>query len=412
MKIACENALNFTMRATFKIITILILLAGRVETTPALPVLSAHKTIGADTTGIKDSFWIECADPSILPAVFQKGYILLYQRVKPGSIFVLDVKGNIVWSYHSPAAGFKVVHFTKEHSFLCITGTIEKYAGYGNSIVELSVGQDTLLCLNKLQNDFQHIIHHEILLNSKNQMVTLCREKRVFNLLNKGGSAQDTVTGDGILVLDRQGRQIWKWTVFDAMDPLSDDSIVQRKKDWTHANSLAFDKDGNYLISFYNNDFYSKSQIWKVDARNGNIIWKLGRSGDFEIPPGAVFDQVHSAHLSNKGWLMGFDNGAPNKRSRSLAFTLNEHSKQAQPVLNVWLPPELFTPRMGSSYFVNDTSLLICASLHKTVILTNLQGTVLWKLKSNKIESYRAEFIPAEKLAPYLNKRSLQQKDK
>lgn len=231
-------------------------------------------------------------------------------------------------------------------------------------------------------------------------------------MLCKGGLAQDTVMGDGILVLDRQGRQIWKWTVFDEMDPLSDDSILQRKKDWTHANSLAFDKDGNYLISFYNNDFYNKGQIWKVDATNGNVIWKFGRSGDFEIPPEAVFDQVHSVHLNNKGWLMVFDNGATKKRSRSLAFTLNVHSKKAQPVLNVWLPPQLFTPRMGSSYLVNDTSLLICASLHKTVVLTNMQGAVLWKLKSNRIESYRAEFIPAEMLAPYLNKLFYQAKNK
>ena len=146
------------MNATFNIITILFLLAGRVGMTQALPVLSSNKTFRADTTGIKDSFGIDCADPSLLPAVFQKGYILLYQRVKPGSIYVLDVKGNIIWSYQSSTAGFKVVHFTKKHSFLCITGTKDKEAGYGNSIVELSLRQDTLLCLNELQKDFQQTI--------------------------------------------------------------------------------------------------------------------------------------------------------------------------------------------------------------------------------------------------------------
>jgi hypothetical protein len=48
------------------------------------------------------------------------------------------------------------------------------------------------------------MIHHEIMLNSKNQIITLCKGRRVFNLLSKGGSAKDTVVGDGILVLNNK----------------------------------------------------------------------------------------------------------------------------------------------------------------------------------------------------------------
>ena len=193
---------------------------------------------------------------------------------------LLNVKGEIVWSYHSPTTGFKVVRFTKNHSLICITGTKENDPGYGNAILELSLKGDTLLYLKKGQKDFQQTIHHEILLNSKNQVVTLSREERIINLISKGGLAKDTVVGDGILVLDRQGRQVWKWTVFDKLDPLLDDKIIANKKDWMHANSIAFDKDGNYLISFYNN-----GQIWNVNATTGNVNWKFGRNGDFEYHP-------------------------------------------------------------------------------------------------------------------------------
>ena len=382
----------------FKITTILLLLAGQREKICALPPLSVNKVFKPDTAGVKDSFWVECADVSLLPPVFQKGYIMVYQREEPGSIVLLDIKGNIVWTYQSAKVGFKVVRFTKNHSFLCITGTKENESGYGNAILELSLQGDTLLYLKKGQNDFQQTIHHEIILNSKNQVVTLSREERVFNLLSKGGSAKDTVIGDGILVLDRQGHQIWKWTVFDELDPLVDDMIFKNKKDWMHANSIAFDKDGNYLISFYNN-----GQIWKVDATTGNVLWKFGHNGDFEIPAFAVFDQAHTVNVTDKGWLMFFDNGANKKLSRSLAFTLDKISKKAQPVINVWLPAPLYTDRMGSSYLINDTSLLVCASRHKTVALSNLNGSFLWQLKTNRITSYRAEFISKEMLTPYLN---------
>ena len=383
----------------FKILTILLLFAGQREKIIA-PATLSDKKIFTYSTIIKDSFWIDCANLSLLPSVFQQGYVMLYQREEPGSIVLLDVKGNVVWSYQSVNTGFKVVRFTKNHSFLCLTGTKENELGYGNAIVELSLGGDTLLYLKKGQKDFQQTIHHEILLNSKNQVVTLCREERVLNLLSKGGSAKDTVVGDGIMVLDRQGHQIWKWSVFDKLDPLLDNSILKNKKDWMHANSIAFDEDSNYLVSFYNN-----GQIWKINSATGNVIWKFGNNGDFVIPANAVFDQAHAVNITSKGWLMFFDNGTNRKISRSLAFTLERNSKKAQPVLNVWLPPPLYTDRMGSSYLINDTSLLVCASKHKTVALTNLRGTFLWQLKTNRIASYRAEFIPKVMLAPYLTKK-------
>ena len=350
-------------------------------------------------TGINspDSFWVECSNVSSLPQVFQKGYVMVYRREVPGAIVLVDVKGNIVWSYRLLNAGFKIVRYTKNHTFLCITGTKENEIGYGNTILELSLSGDTLLYLTKGQADFQQSIHHEIFLNAKNQIVTLCREERVFDLTTKGGLETDTVFGDAIQVMDKQGRQIWKWSIFDKLNPLADENINKSKKDWMHANSIAIDTDGNYLISFYNN-----GQIWKINAITGNVIWKFGKDGDFMIPAYAVFDQAHAIHINSKGSLMLFDNGANKKISRSLSFALDKKAKTAQPIINSWLPPPLYTDRMGSSYLINGNTLLVCASRHKSVALTNLQGIFLWRLNSNNFMSYRAEFIPQNALQPYL----------
>jgi len=303
-------------------------------------------------------------------------------------------------------AGFKVVRYTKNHTFLCITGTKETEIGYGNTILELSLRGDTLLQLTKGQADFQQSIHHEILLNAKNQIVTLCREVKVFDLSKRGGSNIDTVFGDGIQVMDKKGKQIWKWSIFDKLDPLVDTNINKNKKDWMHANSVAIDTDGNYLVSFYNN-----GQIWKINALTGNVIWKLGKNGDFDMPAHAIFEQAHAIHINNKGWLMLFDNGANKKISRSLSFVLDKKTKTAQPTINAWLPPPLYTDRMGSSYLINGNTLLVCASKHKTIALTNLEGVFLWRLTSNNFMSYRAEFIPQNTLQPYLKEMSYR-KDK
>ena len=345
-----------------------------------------------------NSFSLDCNNFSSLPQSFQKGYVLLYQREVPGIINLVDVKGNVVWSYRSENAGFKMVSFTRDHTFLCITGTKDNDIGYGNAIVELSLQGDTLSYLQRGQRDFNDFIHHEIFLNAKNQIVTLNREERIFDLRKVGGSKNDTVIGDGILVLNKSGQQVWKWTVFDTINPLSDKEILQHKKDWMHANSISTDEDGNYLVSFYNN-----GQIWKINSTTGRVIWRFGKDGDFEIPYTTIFHSAHAVHINNKGWLMLFDNGADKKRSRSLAFSIDTVSKKAYPEINTWLPPSMYSDRMGSSYLIDDTTLLVCSSRHKTIYLTNLVGDFLWKLSNDNMMSYRAEFIPEESLTPYLN---------
>ena len=343
--------------------------------------------------GTADSFRIVCSNPTALPDNFRQGYIMVHRREAPGIIFLLDTEGNIAWYYQLKDAGFKVVHFTKNKTFLGLVGTKGFERGYGNVILELSLAGDTLLYLQKGQRDFTQTIHHEILLNSKDQIVTLCNEERLYDLRSRGGLEWDTIHGDGILVMDRNGRKVWKWTVFDVLDPLADENIIQKKRDWMHANSVSFDKDGNYLISFYNN-----GQIWKIDAITGRVIWKFGKRGDFEIPVWARFDQAHAVHINAQGDMMFFDNGSDHHLSKTVAFRLNETAKVAYPIINTRLPPQLYSDRMGSSYLINNGLLLQCASRHKTVLLTNFNGEFLWELKSNRLMSYRAEFISKEEL--------------
>src|SRR5262245_18310137 len=171
----------------------LLLVALQAEKTFATPPFFNIAIFKKDTAIVKDSFWVSCANISSLPKVFQKGYVMIYRRELPGAIDLVDVKGNIVWSYQSKNAGFRVVRFTKNHTLLCITGTKENDSGYGNTILELSLRGDTLLFLTQGQNQFQQAVHHEILLNSRNEIVTLFREGRVFDLSGKGGLQTDTV---------------------------------------------------------------------------------------------------------------------------------------------------------------------------------------------------------------------------
>ena len=344
---------------------------------------------------MKDIFRVICPDSSIVPKLFLNGYTMLYRREDPGILFFLNSNGDIVWYHQVNGTGFKVARFTKNNTIICILGTTEYQTSYGNEILELSLSGDTIFHLKKGEKDLKQTVHHDILLNDSDQVVTISSEERVFDLTSLGGSKMDTIKSDGILVLDKQGHQVWKWSIFDALDPTKDKNILKEKNDWMHANSLALDKDGNYLLSFYNN-----GQVWKINSTNGKLIWKLGNGGNTKIPAIGEFDNCHAVHINPLGDLMLFDNGTSKEKSRVMAFKIDEKNKTAQLALNMELPPDMYTERMGSAYMVNDSSILICCSKKNTVALTNLKGRFVWALRTGFMP-YRTEFVPTERVKSY-----------
>lgn len=333
-----------------------------------------------------------------LPLAFTEGAMLVYNRVAPGFMGLVDHQGALRWYHTINESGVKVAHFTPYQTVLAILAPMDYPTSYGNEILEVTLAGDTVFHLKKGEKDFNQTIHHEILRNDKNQYVTLSAEERVVDLSRVGGDVAHTVMGDGILVLDQAGKKIWSWSVFDALDPSSDKNILNEANDWMHANSLYIDKDGHYIISFYNN-----GQVWKVNSENKEVIWKFGKGGDYPLPDAAYFDHGHAVHINAYGNLMLFDNGTSVERSRSLTFSLNEKERKASLEKEIKLPEGNFTDRMGSSYLLNDRSFLTCLSKQNTILLTDDDGNKLWSMMCAN-SPYRVEFVPFSKSRPYIDK--------
>ena len=334
--------------------------------------------------------------PKLLPRAFKDGLMLVNKNYSPGLAYLVDYKGQIRWYHMVDGMSYKVLKFTKDNTVLALLGRNDEPTSYGSQILEVNLLGDTILNLKKGQGDFKQTIHHEILKNDKGQLVTLTIEKKIMDLSSVGGGKKDTVNSDGIIVLDKNARLIWKWSVFDVADPLKDPAIVKNKKDWTHANSLAYDKDGNYLISFYNN-----GQIWKVDSKTGKVIWKFGKGGTIAMPADCNFNQSHSAYINPEGDLMFFDNGVQKHQSEVFAMKINEANKTSVTDIHFKLPPEVFNQRMGSAYMINDTSILCCSSKKHIIVLADRKGTLLWTMET-AMPSYRAVFVAGAQLSPYL----------
>jgi outer membrane protein assembly factor BamB len=348
---------------------------------------------------LQKQFKASYTHPELLPKEFKEGFMLMSKRETPGVAYIIDYNGNIRWYHTVDGTGFKVSRFTEDQSILSILGKNDEPTSYGSEILEISIEGDTLTHLKKGQADFKETIHHEIIKKSTNEIVTLFVDEKIMDLRSIGGKEKDTVFGDGIIILDKKGKKLWKWSVFDVEDPLKDKSLLNTKKDWGHANSLNYDKDGNFIISFYN--IYNSGQIWKVDSHSGKVIWKLGKGGTIDMPSDSNFSQAHAAHINRQGNLMFFDNGVDIKQSSIFALAIDDKAMVAKLNMHIKLPKEIYNERMGSAYMIDDETVLACSSKKHMTVLVNKDGVLLWTLESN-IPPYRVQFIPNTKLKPYL----------
>lgn len=331
--------------------------------------------------------------PSILPSFdlvqgdehLFDGYVMIRRMTNPGSQIMLNSQGEVVWYQLSDSVLFRPFYISSDSSYLALKATDE--------ILEMSIAGDTLLHLSKGFNDFNRDLHHEIYRNELNQIVALTKEEASFDCTSLGGATDDIVVGDGILVMDSLGNKVWSWNIFDAIEVEISAEIYKARKDWSHANALKQDIDGNYLISFRN-----FNQIWKVDATDGSVIWKLGDNGDFDLTDTDYFVGQHAVHINPRGELMIFDNTVEETNSsRALAFTIDEQAMTAKATLVVDLPESLYSFKQGNVYFIDNTKLMFCSSMTNKIVITDLNGNILWQVNSDQ-SFYRAEYFSAERV--------------
>jgi len=313
-----------------------------------------------------------------------EGYILLKTFFDPGALLMIDNNADVVWYHIYDQTTVRAFNFSPDYGILTLKDS---------SIIEY------INLKGNLQRQFNtkavgvERLHHDILMDSAGLTFGLSYTQKIVDLTSKGGLKNDTITGDGIVAISREGDKVWDWNIFDHADPLKDDSINYLKDDWSHANTINQDIDGNLLISFRN-----LNQIWKINRETGGVVWRAGINSDFTSPSDELdFIHQHDVHINRYGHLMMFDNGSNDRGfSRILSIKLDESKKQWQPVLNLKLDQDHNTFRMGSARYIDDKHILISSpKRHMQISIMDEEGKILWNTVSDK-SSFRSIYIDPE----------------
>jgi arylsulfate sulfotransferase len=312
------------------------------------------------------------------------GYILIRKLAPKGSDVILDKNGDIVWYHVYDTVVRRPFLWTAKNTILSQydSAHIVEYDNFGKQTLNLKLSH----------HGIANVVHHEVLLNQNDDLVTLTIDSAKRDVSKFGGSNNQYIKADGILVLSRLGRKIWEWNLLDHYN-ISNAShkALDFNQALGHANSMVIADDGNYTVSF--RDF---SQVWKINASDGTVMWRLGKAGDFQMNSEHHFNGQHSIHYNGRGELMMFDNGDKSGRrpSRILSFKLDERTMIAETKVAVTLPLELSAFKMCSAELISEGKYLVCTSKRNGIIsVVNDKAEILWRIDLSS-PSYRAYYLP------------------
>lgn len=199
--------------------------------------------------------------------------------------------------------------------------------------------------------------------------------------ISKWGGPRDTLIFGHQLV--RMGADGVPQTLLDGWNHFSWEDRIEPPRDtlydFDHPNSLDFDHDGNYIVSYRN-----MGEITKIDARTGAIIWRFGgRNNQFTIrnDPFNGFSAQHSARILDNGNLLLYDNGTRHspQETRVVEYRLDPNAKTADMVWQYRHDPPLYVPYTGSVQRLKNGNTVIGFSNRGLVTEVDPKGQVVWE---------------------------------
>ncbi len=338
---------------------------------------------------------VEAADSLYNDSSSTSGYILTDARGPDiaTQVRIFDRNGKLVWYDYTKEIGSPCIgnNFSNRNTSLQIYGDCQ-------TMIEIDFFGDTLQKVNisNVPGNFQ--IHHDMYINDVGNLILLVAEGQTVDKSSVGGRADAIVVGDGYLEIAPDGEIVSQWSIFDHLDPLTsrdagafwDQVFGEPAEDWTHANSIAQDVDGHYLMSLNALD-----QAIKIHRETGEILWTFGKNGDFAIdPPDALFKNQHTFWGIGNNRYTVFDNQGAGSFSRGMEFELDTVSGIASLVFIQDADSLLSTGIVGSTYKLENGNMLSSFGRTGAIQEVDSTGQVVWYRNEGTIINYRSFYVP------------------
>ena len=328
---------------------------GQVPSGAFASVSSEARTM-ADTSGLPADFPVLTVTQSNNPT---PGFIFIGTNLSETTtdqygdyLIIADNKGNPVFYRGLSVPGWD---FTIQPTGVLTYGSNNNGLHYVmNTSLQVI---DSITCGNGYLND-----SHELRMLPNGDIFLLADDYENIDMskIVPGGDSNAVVIGSVLQELDPQGDVIFQWRaidhlkITDAIGQLLTQSVV----DPYHCNAIAFDTDGNILLSVRH-----FSAIVKINVQTGDIMWQLGgKNNQFTFVDDSIgFSYQHSLRVLPNGDITLFDNGNLHNPpfSRALEYKLDETQKTATLMWQYRNNPDIFGQAMGNVQRLPDGNTFI-----------------------------------------------------
>src|SRR5262249_20853500 len=199
-----------------------------------------------------------------------------------GFLVAFDSAGDIRW-YHAFPGPWPIDAKQLRNGHI----SVDSARSYGwqpaaGQFVELAPAGETIRTYSVSSGSYTD--PHEMLLTFDDTAVVAAHllgyDVRTFDLRPYGGAASIPLAVHFVERRTSTGSVQFHWNAGDLFTPSDWPLPAAQPVDLDHPSSLAIDVDGNYVISFQ-----AMSEVTKVDAHTGAVIWRLGgRHNQFSFP--------------------------------------------------------------------------------------------------------------------------------
>ena len=329
------------------------------------------------------------------------GYFFQTQITSAGYVMISDTDGRVIW-YQYVDQPTRQFDFGDEDGVIWIL-TGFKY-GYNS---ELNRMIKRILCIDLFGNVLHEwsvidneidlpYAHHDIRRMPDGNIAVVSNFTREFDMTALGGEPGTTLWGDGFAIFNTKGEVLRTWDIFGTVDPLNCSYIdpVKYPLDLVHANSVNWDSEGNFYMTFNHS-----SQLWKIDSKTGKVLYRVGPEGNVALDESGFSQGLHAAVPLAPDRVLCLDNGEQRKSSRAIIYNIDPVAMTATVDMSVNIDQVYSSQNRSNVELVaNGTMLMFGMTESRYVVFTDLEGNVLKAIHREDM-SYRTHYL--EKLPEY-----------
>lgn len=344
-----------------------------------------------------------------LPEGFPEFEVTVFDNPSPGYYFMSGTYfGNELREYAIilDTLGFTV--FYQKHN---PDNNIQGFRLQDNGLLSYSTGSGTDISFNVIDSTYQLVENitplngypqdpHELIIESDGSYWLLAYDVREYDMSQvvQGGQENALVMGCLIQHIDEAQNLLFEWSSWDHMEIADCDpnfvDLTQNVIDWVHANSLAFDFDGNVLLSCRN-----MNEITKIDVTTGEIIWRWGGINNqftFEDPQDIFYGQHTIRYHPETNTYTLFDNGNFHMppHSSGKEFELDQEDLLANCIHVFDHEPVIYISAMGGLQRLSNGSTIVNWTRSNSILSEyDEQGEIIFEIAyvDSLFQSYRVE---------------------